>query len=330
MSSKKWKRFENLVARIQKSLVFSPTALVQQDEKVLGKDSKTKRQLDITVRDRVGQFELLCVVECKDYNAPIDVEEVGAFIAKLTDVRAHKGAMVAAKGFTQAAIEIAKSHEVDLMTALDAEEHDWKTLVRVPVLVTDVTLSFTLSFSCSAPVPISLPAPMGKLLVYRHDGSVIDTVHNLVLERWEKQGQLLDLGEAREFPISDEEVFINAMGIIAPVKITVTITAVPRRFFGHVLLPEISGFQDVAKGTFIGRFKTGALSFEEIERTWVELAPGAAPPVPVFMEVGVASSYNRISLDGVPIVNEPEGAVGLPIVELQAGVPTPYPPPPAD
>lgn len=48
----KWKKFEKLVGEIQTQL--SPLANVVVNDKVLGKNSKRKRQIDVSVYSHVG------------------------------------------------------------------------------------------------------------------------------------------------------------------------------------------------------------------------------------------------------------------------------------
>jgi hypothetical protein len=74
----KWKRFEKLVASIQQQL--SPQADVLANVRMPGKLSGTARQLDIVVRQSIGQFELFIVIECKDSSRPVDVKTVEEFL----------------------------------------------------------------------------------------------------------------------------------------------------------------------------------------------------------------------------------------------------------
>jgi hypothetical protein len=69
---KKWKRFEDLVAQIQRTL--APTATVEQDVHVRGKTSGVDRQIDIAVTTRAGQFDLFIAIDCKDYKVKVDVK----------------------------------------------------------------------------------------------------------------------------------------------------------------------------------------------------------------------------------------------------------------
>jgi hypothetical protein len=62
---------EILVAKIQKLL--APNAEVLHDVKLRGRKSNRMRQIDVLVRDRVGQYEILIIIDCKDYQRPVSV-----------------------------------------------------------------------------------------------------------------------------------------------------------------------------------------------------------------------------------------------------------------
>jgi hypothetical protein len=65
----KWKRFEQLDADIQKDL--APEGfVVTPNDKIMGKDTETMRQIDVSIRGNVGQFEMLMILEAKDYRVP--------------------------------------------------------------------------------------------------------------------------------------------------------------------------------------------------------------------------------------------------------------------
>ena len=62
---------EILVAKIQSQL--APKAEVIHNAKLMGRISKAMRQIDVLVRDRIGQFEIQIVIECKDSKVPVDI-----------------------------------------------------------------------------------------------------------------------------------------------------------------------------------------------------------------------------------------------------------------
>jgi hypothetical protein len=109
----KWQRFEDLAAHIQRSLA-APDAKVEQDVRIVGKDSGVERQVDIALRIRAAQYDLLVVVDCKDYKRKLHVKDVEAFVGLVKDVGANKGAMIAARGFKAAAKNLARRAGLDL------------------------------------------------------------------------------------------------------------------------------------------------------------------------------------------------------------------------
>lgn len=108
MSDQKWKMFERIVAAIH--VAEQKGATVQWDEKIKG------RQFDVTVRFKHGLYEYLTVVECKDHRKPVAAEKVDALVTKFRDVGADKAIMVAASGFQDRAIQVAKKHGVQLFS----------------------------------------------------------------------------------------------------------------------------------------------------------------------------------------------------------------------
>ena len=57
----KWRRFEALVARIQKE--FAPKATFSRNEQILGRHSGRMREIDIVIRQSVGQYQLLIAID---------------------------------------------------------------------------------------------------------------------------------------------------------------------------------------------------------------------------------------------------------------------------
>src|SRR5436190_8121731 len=129
MDAPDWKKFEELAATIQSDL--APDAKVTPNAKLPGK-SGALRQVDILIEQRTGQYELRIIVDCKDYKNPVDIKDVETFLGLLSDVGAHKGAMIAANGFTTAAKERAASAGVDLFRLLDTRNQKWPSYVSVP------------------------------------------------------------------------------------------------------------------------------------------------------------------------------------------------------
>jgi hypothetical protein len=130
----KWKRFEKLIHQMHTQLAPAG-ATVTLDDRIIGYQSKTDRELDITIRASVAQYNLLIVVECKDEARPVDVGTVGEFASLLQDVEANKGVMISTSGFTTAAIELARARGIVTRTYIDTEGIDWRSELSISVLV---------------------------------------------------------------------------------------------------------------------------------------------------------------------------------------------------
>ena len=77
MPNKQSTALELLVTKIQQ--VFAPHATVTHDAKLVGRKSKRSRQIDVLVRDKIGQYDSMIISDCKDYNRPVDVKGVEEF-----------------------------------------------------------------------------------------------------------------------------------------------------------------------------------------------------------------------------------------------------------
>ena len=83
------RELEIVVSKIQKQL--APDAQVLHDVRLPGRHSKRDRQVDVLVRKKIGQYEMLIVLDCKDYSKPVDVKGVEEFYGLLQDVGGTKG-----------------------------------------------------------------------------------------------------------------------------------------------------------------------------------------------------------------------------------------------
>ena len=95
---------EILVAKIQRQL--APDSEVLHDVRLDGRKSNRKRQIDVLVRQRIGQYEIQIVIDCKDYARPVNVKGVEEFYGLLDDVGAQRGVLVCPQGFIPAVIMI--------------------------------------------------------------------------------------------------------------------------------------------------------------------------------------------------------------------------------
>src|SRR3990170_3765900 len=228
LTEPKWKKFERLVYDIQKELAGD--AQVTLNDHIEGIDSKTPRQIDISIRRNIGQYAILIVVDCKDYAEPLDVNSVEQFAGLTRDVRANKGAMVSASGFSAAALEYAKAHGIDTFRVVDTESVDWRSYASLPTLLVGTRVkAFGLTFRSFEYVP-PLPADFGNLYIFSEDGIFMGTVQDILAERWNSQAIPHEAGE-HSFSLGDS-VRCESAGTQFRTGIEVNVIVERRYFFG--------------------------------------------------------------------------------------------------
>jgi hypothetical protein len=128
-----WKSFEALIERLEKA--FHPNATIVKNDHLPGHDSGRSREIDVSIRYKLGATCLLIVVDCKKRTRKIDLPEVHAFHGLMTDVRANAGSMVCEKGFSKSAKRLAAQHNIELFTFQDTQHPNWQLKARIPVCV---------------------------------------------------------------------------------------------------------------------------------------------------------------------------------------------------
>lgn len=282
--SPKWKRFEKKAFEIQKSL-SAANANVKHDDSIYGLDSKTSRQIDISIRTRVGSYSVLIVVECKDYKTPVDVTDVEGFISKMRDIRANKGVMISAKGFTEAARNTAEKHDVDLRQLIDTESLEWGDDVSVPCL-----LERTYMASCSLEVHdfVELPLQHEKLLALElktETGETIGTIRDILHQKWDDHDVPHLPGTHRV--VIGTKLYNNLYGVMQSGSIYASVV-VAKTYYSGLVPIHFEGFLNVKSGGIITRrVLTGAISPIAIEKGqipgWKQIKdPSRLSPSPAF------------------------------------------------
>lgn len=141
----KAQNFELVTKKIYEHL--SPDCTVTHDDKIPGKDSGIVRQIDVSIRGKVGTHEILVIVQCKNFKGSrVNVNHIGELHSVMQDVGASKGILVSNAGFTKGAKGLARKKGVDLCSIHDAETKDWRLELKYPVVWEEITPIFNFSF----------------------------------------------------------------------------------------------------------------------------------------------------------------------------------------
>ncbi len=265
-AKKKWQQFEDLATDIQREL--SPEATVTAQDKIRGKKSGAIRKVDISIRQRVGQYDILVIIDCKDYKGPVDVADVEGFIGMVRDVGANKGALVAANGFTKAAKTLAAEAGLGLHRLVDAGEHDWRSYVGIPVLMhlqrlrIDVNLQF---LTGDGP-----PDPTGT--VYSQGGDDLGDVDDLVRERVREVLKAKPGGVYDGIAIFDRPIRVKRSGRLEDAVITADARLGEQEsFLGQLDATQFRGLTDEQTGKLVARAPLMSMKVPEgdvIRKTW--------------------------------------------------------------
>lgn len=265
----KWKKFEEFVASIQ--LKLTPHAKVTHSEMITGK-SGVKRQIDISLRYNLGQFNILAIIDCKDWSKPVDIADVGSFIDMVEDVSANKGAIICNAGFTDGAKKRAFEKGIDLFKAVDAENMDWHIYIGFPTLY-EVRYIKTFNFSIrflSAPTTFLMPACDPRFIdIYKHEQSFNDILINLVAKAWNAGKLPIEVGRHEKLKFIEGYAYTKVDDTFyGPVEITTGILVDRKLFFGNIPLQKGQGFANVVTGEFTTNSIELELDVVKIEQTW--------------------------------------------------------------
>lgn len=271
---------ELLVAKIQQSL--APDAEVIHNAKIPGRKSKTARQIDVLMKQRVGQYEILIAIECKDYNRPIDVKSVEGFFGMLEDIRAHKGVLVCPRGFTAAAKILAESRQIDIYSPIDTDHHKWKVKVTMPAICDFREAALSFGIRSSTPYPLKLDCAIHSIISFDSNHVPLGATLDVASEKWNAGRYPVEVGIHNNLDIFDLPVTLidNGCGKLIPVTLFLSIRVRRQLYFGYVDIPKISGFKDECSGKIItNAFQIGLLAPDEVDEQWTKIDKEQDAPV---------------------------------------------------
>jgi len=288
-----WSDLEILVAKIQAQL--APDAQVTHNVKLVGR-SGIERQIDVLVRQKIGQYEMLIVLDAKDYARPVDINDVGAFHMLVKDVGAHKGALVCPRGFTSGAKSSAVGLKIDLYSPVDTDPHKWQARVSVPVVCDFRSAAISISMASSAPGPLMVPQNfLTSNAAFDKGGANLGIPFNVAASKWNVGNYPTEPGEHSKLSIFGEtKTFMdNGYGGRLLVDFTATIFVERQIYFGRLPISKLSGFRDELSGAVItNAFTTGIFDPNDVVNNWQPIASEADAPAPP-----VLSLYGLVAWD---------------------------------
>src|ERR1019366_3554422 len=114
--------FEQYVALVIQNLKITDNACVSRNRRFEGKRQSGHYEIDIAVEFRLeGIVDLLLIVECKNWQRPVDRAVIQKLAQTKDAISAHKAAVASPVGFTKEAFEVARDLGIALWVVSFAE-----------------------------------------------------------------------------------------------------------------------------------------------------------------------------------------------------------------
>lgn len=110
--SRSWREFELLVSRIEEALV-PRNAIVKSPDKLYDRITNEPREVDVSIRYKVGSAEILIILECRERTRVQDTIWIEQLASKQKAVGAAKCIAVSSVGFTRPAQRKAQALELN-------------------------------------------------------------------------------------------------------------------------------------------------------------------------------------------------------------------------
>jgi len=263
-------KLEKLVAKIQTEL--APNAEVLHNQRIDGRKSGRKRQIDVLVKEKIGQYEIMIVIDCKDYKKPADVKSVEEFYGLCDDVGAQKGVLVCPMGFSETAKTRADGLQIELYSPVDTDDHKWKIRAEMPALCDFRSAAISFGIKISNPYPWTLsPNFFEELSAFDKEENDLGTPLCEAARKWNDGIFPDNVGVHKNVPIYEnlEVLLDNGYGMKVPVSIYCGLRIRAECYYGMVSIEKMSGFKDEIRGGVItNAFEFGIISPEEVMETW--------------------------------------------------------------
>ncbi|MFQ5794146.1 MAG: restriction endonuclease [Candidatus Bipolaricaulia bacterium] len=131
--TRKGRDLERLIALLEEHL--GPEGIqVTSPDYIQGRESKSRREVDISLRSQIGSSEILVIIESRDRQGTEDVTWIEQLASKCRDVEADKAVAVSSTGFTSGARNIAITNNIELRTLEEVDPDEivlWFTCNKI-------------------------------------------------------------------------------------------------------------------------------------------------------------------------------------------------------
>jgi hypothetical protein len=153
-----WREFEKLIARIEQAMAPSG-AEVRSPDHIPDKVTGQLREVDASVRYKVGTCPILITIECRDRNSIQDVQWIEQLVEKKRSVGAAMTVAVSSSGFSEPAVKKAAASGIEIRTLAEVAPDEFVQWLSFQNVVLDLSewsladLAFDLYEGSQGPPP---------------------------------------------------------------------------------------------------------------------------------------------------------------------------------
>ena len=107
---RKGRDLEEVIKKLEEAT--SMGLIVKSPDFILDKITNSKREVDVSIRGRIGSHDFLIIIECRKRRVKGTVDWIEQIITKTKDLGADKVIAISSSGFSENAIEKARMHNV--------------------------------------------------------------------------------------------------------------------------------------------------------------------------------------------------------------------------
>lgn len=242
-----WLEYERLVAQIFHTI--SPKSEVRHNDEIEGFDSHIKRQIDVSIRFSEAGCNFLIIVQVKNFKRRANINVVDEFASVIKDVRATKGVLICNTGFTKAAKNLAISLGIDLMTAYDANNKDWRTTLTVPIVIKKITPYTNFKFEIFLEQGDQIPGDIDRWIISNDKGKTCLDIIGTFTKAWNNRTIPFEPGVHTILPANENLEMLVGPDKWRPLESFICEYFVVNEFFRKdVITTEFTGLKNLLNG----------------------------------------------------------------------------------
>lgn len=198
---KEWREFEKLIERIERQL-GPKGAEVKSPDHIIDRITGQLREVDVSIRYKIGSTSILIAIECRKRDRPQDVTWIEQLATKKRNIGANQIIAVSSESFSGPAIKSADAYGIELRLLQDITDQvieNWINSIQIEKLKLNDTVEDwrievegdEISFSEDTRELLRDSPFEGKFIGRREDGiflSIADFINSFY--RWQSEGKL--------------------------------------------------------------------------------------------------------------------------------------------